>query len=184
MPAATGPRQYHARAGASDRDPCHPTAPELDSETHYQLLGVPHTATAKEITRAYRAAMKRVHPDRSRPERRAAAEEHAKLLNLAYATLSKPDSRRAYDEKIKVRAIQDQLMGRYFGGVAGPGMEMGGSFGQALRREMTRAERRERTEAGRSATASVVLAFVGLAAAIVVTVIALALLSSLVGAIF
>jgi curved DNA-binding protein CbpA len=145
---------------------------------------VPYTASAKEITRAYREAMKRVHPDRSRPERRTAAEEHAKLLNLAYATLSKPERRRSYDETIKVRAIQDQLMGRYFGGVAGPGMEMGGEFGQALRRELTHAERRERSDAGRSATAIIVLAFVGLAAAIVVTLLAVSLLEWAVGAIF
>ena len=184
MPAATGSSQQDPRAGARDRRTAFQTAPLQDGETYYQILGVPYTASAKEITRAYREAMKRVHPDRTRPERRAAAEEHAKLLNLAYATLSKPESRRAYDEKIKVRAVQDQIMSRYFGGVAGPGMEVGGDFGQALRRELTRAERLERSEAGRSATASIVLAFVGLAAAIVVTVIAVSLLEWAVSAIF
>ena len=41
-----------------------------DQEDHYSLLGVPFTATHAEITRAYRQAMKRAHPDRQLPERR------------------------------------------------------------------------------------------------------------------
>jgi curved DNA-binding protein CbpA len=155
-----------------------------DDETHYQLLGLPYTASQAEITRAYRAAMKRVHPDRARPERRAAAEEYAKRLNLAYATLSKPSARRAYDETIKARSVQDQIMNRYVGGFAGPGMEMGGAFGQELRREMTRAERREQTLAGRSATASVLLAFVSLAGLIVAILLVVSLIDWALGAIF
>jgi DnaJ-class molecular chaperone len=150
------------------------------AETHYQLLGVPVTATQAEIARAYRRQMKRFHPDRARPERRAAAEEQARRLNAAYRTLSQPTARRAYDERIKHQAIQEQIMGRYVGGFAGPGMEAGGAFGAALRREMSQAERRERAEAGRSATATVLVAFVALTAAIV----ALILVFSLAGWVF
>src|SRR4051794_11287176 len=53
-----------------------PEAPNL-----YKLLGVSPSATGDEITRAYRSAMKRVHPDAQQPERRVAAEERAKQLN-------------------------------------------------------------------------------------------------------
>ena len=159
-----------------------PVEAATDTETYYQLLGVPYSASQAEITRAYRAAMMRAHPDRVRPERRAAAEELAKLLNLAYATLADAEARRAYDERIKVRAVQDQIMGRYFGGFAGPGMEAGGPFGQELRRQMTGAERRERAEASRSATVTVVVAFVGLTAAIVVLLLAFSLVRWAVGA--
>ncbi|MGH2618890.1 MAG: J domain-containing protein, partial [Thermomicrobiales bacterium] len=59
-----------------------------DEEDHYSLLGVPFTATHAEITRAYRRAIKRAHPDRQRPERREAAEEFARRLNAAYTMLS------------------------------------------------------------------------------------------------
>jgi curved DNA-binding protein CbpA len=155
-----------------------------DDVTHYQLLGIPFTATTTEVTSAYRQAMKRVHPDRARPDRRAEAEEYAKRLNLAHATLSKPEARRAYDETIKVRAVQDQIMNRYAGGVAGPGMEMHGAFGRELRRELTRAEQREQALAGRSATASVLVAFVGLAAVIVALLIAYAVIEWAVGSVF
>ena len=157
-----------------------------DDETYYQLLGVPFAATQTDIARAYREAMKRVHPDRARPERRAAAEEHAKRLNLAFATLSKPEARRAYDETIKERVLQDQIMSRYVGGFAtpGPGMEMGGAFGQQLRRELSRAERREQSLAGRSATVHVLLTFVGLTAVIVALILAYALIHWLIGAVF
>ena len=158
-------------------------SPPTPDDNYYQLLGVPYTASGADITRAYRAAMKRIHPDRQRAERRAAAEEHAKLLNRAYATLSKPAARRAYDEKIKVRAVQDQIMNRYVGGFAGPGMEMGRAFGQELRREMTRAERREQAHAGRSATATLLVAFVGLTAAIVAVLLAVSLVGWAVGAV-
>jgi DnaJ-class molecular chaperone len=158
-------------------------APDL-SETHYQLLGVPFTATQAEIGRAYRLQMKRFHPDRVRPERRAAAEEHARRLNAAYRTLIRPAERRAYDETIKVRAIQDELMGRYVGGFAGPGTDSGGAFGAALRRELSQAERRERAEAGRSATASVLVAFVGLTAAIVGLILVFALAGWVLGVLF
>lgn len=151
-----------------------------EDETHYQLLGVPYTASQTEIARAYREAMKRSHPDRAHPERRAAAEERAKRLNLAFATLSKPNARRAYDDTIRERVLQDQIMSRYVGGFAGPGMEMGGAFGQALRREMTAAERRERSQAGRSATITVLLTFVGLTAAIVATLLAYAVVNWLI----
>jgi curved DNA-binding protein CbpA len=165
--------QVGAPSGASDT-----------AATHYQLLGVPVTATQAEIARAYRRRMKRVHPDRAHPEQRAAAEEHARRLNAAYRTLSRPTARRAYDEQIKHQAIQEQIMGRYVGGFAGPGMEAGGPFGAALRREMSQAERRERAEAGRSATATLLVAFVGLTAAIVALILVFSLAGWVLDALF
>ena len=60
--------------------------------------------------------MKRVHPDRQRPERRAASEDLARRLNAAYTTLSDPIKRQAYDRTIRQQVIQDQIMRRYVGG--------------------------------------------------------------------
>jgi len=153
------------------------TAANWDDEDHYSLLGVPFTANHAEITRAYRQAMKRAHPDRQRPDRRAASEELARRLNAAYATLSDPIKRQAYDRTIRQQVIQDQIMRRYVGGfqtfddVSGPAR----SFRQ---REPTEAERRERQEANRQASLTLVVVAVGVTALFLVAI----LLSSLLGA--
>jgi curved DNA-binding protein CbpA len=103
--------------------------PDPDEEDHYALLGVPFTASHAEITRAYRRAMKRAHPDRQRPERRAAFDELARRLNAAYATLSDPIKRQAYDRTIRQQVIQDQIMQRYVGGRRTQGARDGGLAG-------------------------------------------------------
>jgi DnaJ-class molecular chaperone len=156
-----------------------PPSGSIDGGDYYKLLGVPYTATFQGIARAYREAMKRAHPDRQRPERRAAAEELAKELNRAFTTLSKAESRRAYDSTIKASAIQEQIMGRYV-----TGNPMGGGphdpFAESLRRPRTRAERADQRRADRSATASIFLVF----GAIALLVIAFVLVAAVVEALF
>lgn len=136
-----------------------------------------YTATPKEITRAYREAMKRAHPDRARPERRAAAEELAKLLNRAYATLSDPGRRLVYDQSIRGQELQDQLMRRYVStGVGGPVNGAGHDpFAQRLKREQTPAEKLENRKADRSAMLSLLLVFVVATAVVIALVLLLAL---------
>jgi len=155
-----------------------------DEDNHYQLLGVTYAATSAEITRAYRAAIKRVHPDRHRADRRAAAEEHAKRLNLAYATLSKPLRRQAYDRAIRARIVQDQVMGRYVGGFHVPQQEGPDLLAQHLRREPTAAERRAQQHAEREAMVSIVVVFGGITVGVVALLLLWAAASSLLGAMF
>jgi curved DNA-binding protein CbpA len=155
-----------------------------DAEDYYQLLGVPYGATAAEIDRAYRAAMRGVHPDRQRPERRAAAEELAKRLNLAYATLAKPPRRLAYDRTIRARVIQDQIMSRYVGGFAGPAANGADRGGGHLRRPATAAERRERADADRTALVSLLVVFGAVALAVVAALVVWAVAGALFGAVF
>jgi curved DNA-binding protein CbpA len=154
---------------------------DLDDEDFYSLLGVPFTATHAEITQAYRRAMKRAHPDRQHPERRAAAEALARALNAAYATLSDPVKRLAYDRTIRQQVIQDQIMRRYVGGF----QTFDGASGPArqhARREPTAAERRERRAADRQASLTLLVLAVGITTLIVASIVILALLGSLVGA--
>jgi len=127
------------------------------SQDYYGLLGVPYSADRAEITRAYRAAMKRAHPDRHAPAERADAEERAKRLNLAYSTLAHPESRRTYDTSIRSQTVQDQLMTQYFGGFDMPGAR--NPTGEHLRRRPTAAERRDKERSDRQAMTSVVIVF-------------------------
>lgn len=146
---------------------------------YYKLLGVRYGATTREITRAYREAMKRHHPDAVAPSQRARAEEHAKLLNLAMRTLTKPEERRRYDESIKAELVQEGIMSHYFGGMGIPG-DRSDRFGESLRREQTAAERREKRQSDRGATVSVLLVFAGATALVVCSLVVWALASALV----
>ena len=61
----------------------------------YQILGVPDTASAEEIKKAYRRLAKQYHPD-ANPSTPSAAERF-KEISEAHATLSDPDKRKQYD---------------------------------------------------------------------------------------
>ena len=61
----------------------------------YSILGVPRTASAEEIRKAYRGLAKRWHPDTNpdKPE----AEARFKAVSAAYALLSDPEQRARFD---------------------------------------------------------------------------------------
>lgn len=152
-----------------------------DLEDHYALIGVPYAATHAEITRGYRRAMKLAHPDRQRPERRAAAEDLARRLNAAYAVLSDPVKRQAYDRTIQQQVIQDQIMRQYVGGFhTFDGQSRPGPVHPEFRREPTAAERRERIQADRQASMTLLVIAVTLTALIV----GLLVFSSVLGSVF
>lgn len=173
--SGSGPRPQPGAAtgGLAERDP---------DPDHYQLLGVRYDARKVDIVRAYREAMKAVHPDRQGPERRRAAEEDAKRLNAAFAVLADPNKRQAYDRTIRATIVQDQLMGRYVGGFYPASGGEGDPYGAALRRNPTTAERREKTVADRTALITLVVVFGGVAMALVLAVLLWSLANALVGA--
>ncbi len=71
--------------------------------SHYQLLGVTPQATTQEIRRAYHRRARRQHPD-AHPDADAVTAEAARRamadLNAAWAVLSDPVKRRAYDAEL------------------------------------------------------------------------------------
>ena len=72
---------------------------------HYDILGVPAEATARDIKKAYRTKAKELHPDRNLGKE----EQAAKLFDAmkkSYEVLKNDEKRKAFD--LKLRAKQNQ----------------------------------------------------------------------------
>src|SRR6476646_8860983 len=64
---------------------------------YYEVLGVPRSASEKDIKRAYRQLARKHHPDLQPPAERAKASERFKEINEANEVLSDPEKRKRYD---------------------------------------------------------------------------------------
>jgi len=67
----------------------------MDYKDYYAVLGIPRTASEKEIKKAFRKLAREHHPDVKGGD--AAAEKRFKEVNEANAVLSDPDKRALYD---------------------------------------------------------------------------------------
>ncbi|MGO8869810.1 MAG: molecular chaperone DnaJ [Acidimicrobiales bacterium] len=86
---------------------------EWFEKDYYKTLGVSSTATAKEITSAYRKLAKKHHPDTN-----PGSEETFKEISAAYDVLGDADRRKEYDE---VRTMGPAAGGGFPGGFGGAG---------------------------------------------------------------
>lgn len=72
---------------------------KVAGSNHYTLLGLHPSASVREIRQTYRELSKLYHPDTTALPN-AIATEKFQRINEAYATLSNPDRRTVYDQKI------------------------------------------------------------------------------------
>jgi curved DNA-binding protein len=74
---------------------CYSACMAVQYKDYYETLGVPKTATADEIRKAFRKLARQHHPDVSKDKKRA--EEKFKEINEAYEVLSDKEKREKYD---------------------------------------------------------------------------------------
>lgn len=67
---------------------------------YYKILEVDRSASPEVIEKAYKALVKKYHPDLQESNMRQKAEERIKLINEAYEVLSNPISKAKYDETL------------------------------------------------------------------------------------
>ena len=67
----------------------------MSGKDYYKILGVPKSASAEEIKKAYRKLALKYHPDRNEGDK--AAEAKFKDISEAYAVLSNAEKRKQYD---------------------------------------------------------------------------------------
>jgi curved DNA-binding protein len=67
----------------------------MPGKDYYQMLGVPKSASAKDIKKAYRKLALKYHPDHNKGDK--AAEAKFKEISEAYAVLSDAEKRKQYD---------------------------------------------------------------------------------------
>jgi len=103
---------------------------------HHQFLQLPPTASPAELRQAFRLLSKLYHPDTTTLPA-AEAEEGFRRLRLAYAVLSDPDRRQAYDTALARPPIQFSAS---VAAAAPPSLVTGAPRADAVRRALSGGE--------------------------------------------
>ncbi|NJN70862.1 MAG: J domain-containing protein [Nitrospira sp.] len=101
---------------------------------YYQTLGVPRTASADDIKKAFRRLARQYHPDLHAGAKKAEMERSLKNSNEAQEVLSDPDKRKKYDQYgtdwEQAQAFNKAREQARSGGFGGPWSFEQGSSGQ------------------------------------------------------
>jgi molecular chaperone DnaJ len=139
---------------------------EWFEKDYYAVLGVPESATAKDIKTAYRKLSRQLHPDANPGD--TAAEERFKEVSAAYDVLGDEAKRKEYDE---VRRL-GPMAGGFGPGGTGFGTDdisdlLGNLFGRARQRAgRTGAPRGSGPQRGSDLEAELQLSFAGAASGV------------------
>jgi curved DNA-binding protein len=103
------------------------SSPGLDYKDYYAVLGVPKTASAADIKKAFRKLARQHHPDAKPGD--TAAERKFKEINEANEVLSDPAKRKQYDELGANWEAMSRARAAGGAGAAGAGSPFGGFGG-------------------------------------------------------
>ena len=86
---------------------------QFEIASYYEILGVPSDASPEQIQAAYHSLAKQYHPDRYQskdfsPAAYGQVQQIFTFINEAYLTLKDPDSRGAYNEKLRIKEIKGE----------------------------------------------------------------------------
>jgi curved DNA-binding protein len=95
----------------------------MDFKDYYATLGVPKTASQKDVKQAFRKLARKFHPDVNPGDK--SAESKFKEINEAYEVIGDPDKRKKYDELGANWKMYEQA--QRGGGGAGAGSPFGGA---------------------------------------------------------
>jgi molecular chaperone DnaJ len=109
---------------------------EWFEKDYYKVLGVPDTASDKEIQRAYRKLAKKLHPDANPGDK--SAEERFKEVSAANDVLGDPTKRKEYDEVRKLGPSAFNTGGNGGGGFGFSSDDLGDLIGNLFGRNRNR----------------------------------------------
>ena len=77
-------------------------------KNYYEILEVSTKASSEVIEKAYKALVKKYHPDLQPENNKKDAEEKIKIINEAYSVLSNTEKKAKYDTELNKQAIYNQ----------------------------------------------------------------------------
>src|SRR5690242_3339850 len=114
--------------------------PTMDFKDYYATLGIPKTASEKDVKQAYRKLARKFHPDVNPGDK--SAESKFKEINEAYEVIGDPEKRKKYDELGANWKMYEQAERAGGAGAGSPfggqwNVNMGGGGGRGGYRTMT-----------------------------------------------
>lgn len=77
-------------------------------KNYYEILEVSQNASSEVIEKAYKALVKKYHPDLQPENKKQEAENKIKIINEAYEILSNKEKKINYDEQLKIQKIKEE----------------------------------------------------------------------------